>query len=226
MNKARAVIIGSAAILLAGVSVGEDIARRLVTKRYRQMVEARRQLELQVGEMVATHEQLKNELGDSQRRSQELTDALAQAREQLENAVGHLAQETKTGRELSQRLTSVQRQMEQMQGELAVALQGRPAAKQSDSASAAVQLERVVVSDADAAALKGRIVSIHKDWNFVVIDLGWDAVRIGDTVSIVRNGEILAKARIDRVQEDVCAATLVSESESADVRINDLVRVL
>ena len=225
MNKARAIIIGSVAILLIGVAVGEDLARRLVTKRYRQMVEARRQLELQVGEMVATHEQLKGELTESQQRSQELTKALAQARGELENAVGRLAQETKAGRELGQRLASVQRQMEQLQGELAVTLQGRSAAS-SASAPPAVQLERVMVSDADAAALKGRIVSIHKDWNFVVIDLGWDAVRIGDTVSIVRNGEVLAKARIDRVQEDVCAATLLSESESGEVRVNDLVRIL
>lgn len=225
MNKARAVIIGSAAVLLIGVAVGEDIARRLVTKRYRQMVDARRQLELQVGEMVATHEQLKGELGDSQRRSQELTEALAQARGQLEEAVGRLAQESKSGRELNAHLSSVQRQMEQLQGELAVTLQNRHAAPKG-AALPAVQLERVVVSDADAAALKGRIVSIHKDWNFVVIDLGWDVVRIGDTVTIVRNGEVLAKARVDRVQEDVCAATLLSESESGEVRINDLVRIL
>ena len=59
-----------------------------------------------------------------------------------------------------------------------------------------------------------------------MIDLGWDAVRIGDTVSIVRNGQLLAKARIDRVQEGVSAATLLSDWETAEIHVNDLVRVL
>ena len=225
MNSARVVVIGAVGVILTGIAAGEDVARRIITRRYHQMVEARRQLELQVGEMVATHEQLKNDLGQAQQRSQELTEALAQTRTQLESAVGRLTQEARTGRELQQRLGSVQQQMEQLQGELAVTLQSRQA-KPAAANEVAVQLERVVVSDADAEALKGRIVSIHKDWNFVVIDLGWDAVRIGDMVSILRNGQLLAKARVDRVQEGVCAATILPEWETAEIRINDLVRIL
>ena len=225
MNKARAVVIGSVGVVLVGAIAGEDIARRFITKRYHQMVEARRQLELQVGEMVASHEELKTQLSEAEQRSQELTEALGQARQQLEEAVGQLAQESRAGKELSQRLTAIQQQMGQLQGELAVTLESHRAAP-AGAPPSAVQLERVVVSEAESEALKGRIVSIHTDWNFVVIDLGWDAVRIGDTVSILRNGQVLAKARIERVQEDVCAATILPEWGSAEIHVNDPVRIL
>ena len=225
MNTVRAMAIGSVGVVLVGAVAGEDMARRLVTKKYHQMVEARRQLELQVGEMVASHEELKSQLSGAEQRSQELTEALQEARLQLEEAVGRLAQETRAGRDLSTRLTSAQQQMGQLQGELAVALESRRAAP-SKSATPSIQLERVVVSDGEAEALKGRIVSIHSDWNFVVIDLGWDTVHIGDTVSIVRNGQVLAKARVDRVQEDVAAATILPEWETAEIHVNDLVRIL
>ena len=103
-------------------------------------------------------------------------------------------------------------------------LQERPREPAADSNP--VQLERVVVSHADASELKGRIVSVHQDWNFVVIDLGWDAVKIGDTVSIFHNEQLLAKARIERVQEAVCAATILPEWNAASVQVNDVARVL
>ena len=225
MNNVRRVIIGSIGIIVVGIAAGEHVYRRVVQQRYRQLVESRRQLELRFGEVLATHEQLKQDLTQEQQRSKELTASLAEARAQLEEAVGRLAQETRSGRELQSHLSSVQGQMEQLQGELAVALQGHPGGSPA-AAPNTVQLERVVVSDAAGTILSGRIVSIHKDWNFVVIDLGWDAVRIGDTVSIVRNGQLLAKARVERVQEGVCAATLLPEWETAEVEINDLVRVL
>ena len=122
------------------------------------------------------------------------------------------------------RLSTTQQQMDQLQGELALALQSHSWAAQE--ASGAVQLERVVVSDAGASNLNGRVVSVNKDWHFVVIDLGWDAVRIGDTVSIFRGEQLLAKARVDRVQEGICAATILPEWGTAEVHVNDLVKLL
>ena len=226
MNKARQVLLGSIGVVMVGIAAGEHLYRRVIERRYHQMVESRRQLELQFGEVVATHERLQHDLTQAQQRSQELAQALTEARAQLEDAVGRLTQETRSGHELQGRLSAVQQQMEQLQGELSVTLQRHSAAPSSAAAPSAVQLERVVVSDAGASDLSGRIVSIHTDWNFVVIDLGWDAVRIGDTVSIVRNGQLLAKARVDRVQEGVSAATLLPDWETAEVHVNDLVRVL
>ena len=212
----------STGLVLAGAIGAEEAARRGAEHRYLGAVEARRKLELQFGEVLATHGQLKERLGREQQRSQALSDELLAMRGKLEEAVGRLSDETKTVRQLQLRLAGMQQQLDQLQGELAVSA-GSPA---SGAASAPVQLERIVVSHAESPGTKGRVLSVHKNWNFIVIDLGWDAVHIGDTVSIFRNDQLLAKARVDRVQEGASAATLLPEWEQSDIRINDLVRIL
>ena len=82
------------------------------------------------------------------------------------------------------------------------------------------------VADTSVRGLNGRIVSVHADWNFVVIDLGWDNVQIGDQVSIVRNGEVLAEAQIARVQEAVSAATVMPAWSAEAIQVNDQVDLL
>jgi gas vesicle protein len=225
VNTRQRILAIGGGVLLAGAAAGEHLYRRTIEGRYRQAQEARRQLELQFGEVLATHQQLKQELEQERQRSKELFDLLAGMRGRVEDLMAQWTQERQTVQSLQERMTAMQRQMDQLQGELAVALQP-PSRQSAKAASQAIQLERVVVSDAASSGLRGRIVSVHKDWNFVVIDLGWDAVRIGDTVSIFRENQLLAKARVERVQEGMCAASLLPEWETAEVHINDLVRPL
>jgi hypothetical protein len=115
--------------------------------------------------------------------------------------------------------------MAQLQGELADALHLAQVAPGATS-SAAVELERIMVSSDTSPALRGRVISVHPEWDFVVIDLGWDAVKIGDTVTIMRNEELLAKAKVERVQEGVSAAAIMPEWDAKTVRVNDRVKLL
>jgi hypothetical protein len=225
VNRGRQVLVGLVGMVLLGAAAGEHSYRRIIERRYHAAVEDRQQLELQFGEVLATHEQLADDLKNERQHSQELSEALASMRGQLEETGGRLTEQTQNVRELQMRLAAMQQQLDQLQGELAIALQERQdgATRQG---SGPVQLERIVVSDAASSGLHGRVVSVHRNWNFVVIDLGWDAVRIGDTISIFRNDQLLAKARIDRVQEGICAATVLPEWETAEIRVNDLVRIL
>lgn len=225
MSRPRQILSAVVGIAVIGAVTGEAQYRRGLEHRYRQAVEARQHVELQFGEVLATHDQLKTELDHERQRSKELSDALMMMRGRLEEAVGHLTEEAGKTQELQTRLSVMQSHMNQLQGELALALQqvgGGPPAEAAD----AVQLERIVVSNTEASGSNGRVVSINRDWNFVVIDLGWDTVRIGDTISIFRGDQLLARARVERVQEGVCAATLLPEWQAAEVRINDVVKIL
>lgn len=218
------VIIAGVGTLLVGVAASEYLARRVVTRRYHQAREAHQRLEQHVGAFLVSHRQLADRLANEQRRSNELSSALASTREELERAVGRLAEETKTVRGLQQRVAAMQQHMDQLQGELAVTLQERQEAALSSSAP--VQLERIVVTDPAATGLRGRVLSVHRDWNFVVIDFGWNDVKIGETISIFRNDQLLAKARIERVQEQVCAATILPEWNTTEVQVNDVAKLL
>ncbi|MBI3331053.1 MAG: hypothetical protein HYZ96_02955 [Candidatus Omnitrophica bacterium] len=175
--------------------------------------------------MLATHEQVKDELQQEQQRSQGFSDTLAAARGQLDEMTSRLSDETANVQKLQARLASMQEQMDRVQGELALALQERQqtaAAKEPGP----VQLERILVTGETPSGLHGRVLSVYRDWNFVVINLGWDVVRVGDTVSIVREGQLLAKARVERVQEGLCAATVLPEWNTGAININDAVQIL
>ena len=225
MSGQRRILIGVLVGAVAGAVVVQEVARRMLARRYYDVVRGREQVESQFREVLTTHRQLNDALHNEQQRSRELSDALAAMRTQMEEAVGRLAEETRTVRELQIRLAATQGQMSQLQGELAMTLQeprGSARAKEPSS----VQLERIVVGNASASGLQGRILSVHREWNFVVIDMGWDTVRIGDTVSIFRNEQLLAKARVEQVQEGLCAATVLLEWGSTELRVNDLVRIL
>ncbi len=224
MKRGHRILVAAVGVVLAGAAASEHVYRRLIEQRYRRVVESRRQLELQFGEMLAKNHQLERNLQGEQQRSEELSGALASIRSRLEEAVGRLANEMREVRELQMRLATKDQEAGQLQGELSMALQDRQAIAKSKTVP--VQLDRIVVSNAGTPGLQGRVLSVHRDWNFVVLDLGWSAVRVGDTVSIFRNNQLLAKVRIERVQEGVCAATVLPEWETAQIEVNDLVRIL
>ena len=226
MTTVRRVLIAMLGVVLVASVVGEHLARRLMERRYQKVVEGRQQLERQFREILATHRQLTGDLANERQRSQALSQAVAEKSAQLDKAVARLSEEGQAMRALQLRLAAMEQQMGQLQGELAAALQDRlTGATAKDAVPSAVQLERIVVSKAGAPTLQGRVVSVHQDWDFVIIDLGWDAVKIGDTVSIFRNEELLAKARVERVQEGVSAASVLPEWDIAKVRASDRVQL-
>jgi hypothetical protein len=221
----RWVVAGVVGVGLAGIAGSEHHARRLIQKQFLEARVALEQLERRFGEVMTAHEQLMADLEGERRRASALEQALASAKADLERTSGRLAEESRNSRTLQMRLSEMQQQLDQVQGELALTLKqdGGPSA-----ASGAVQIAKVVVSDESAppSAPSGRVISIHRDWDFVVINLGWDAVRIGDVVSIFRNEQLQAKAKIERVQEGVCAATVLPDWKTDALELNDLVRVL
>jgi len=217
--------VAVAGLALVGMAGGQHVAWRRAERRAQQADAARQELERRVGEMLATHTQLQADLQGEQERSHQLSETLAATRGRLEKMTASLADERQSVRTLQARLAAMQQQMDQLQGELALTFQER---QQEAAARGAgpVQLERIVVSNEAVPGLRGRVVSVHRDWDFVVINLGWDAVNIGDTVSIFREEQLLAKARVERVQEDVCAATVLPGWDMGTISVNDEAQVL
>lgn len=221
-----------AGLIVAGVSfvvisAGQWAARQRVERRYQDALQARKQLELEVGELRADRERLAGGLASEQQRMAQLSATVSAKEAEQQDIVERLMQEERIIQELQGRLLAMQLQFDRVQGELAVALQGRAAGSPQPSGKV-VQLERVVVthSASTVPGLQGRVLSVNPEWRFVVIDLGWDVVNIGDVVSIYRNDQLLGKARVERVQEQVSAATLLPEWLESGIQVNDVVHVL
>ena len=196
--------------------------------RYQASVVTQQHLQTQTKELRQEYQRVADAFGGAQQRIGELTQTLAARDSELERTVARLMQEERAIQELEGKLVSAQRQVGLLQGELAAHLEQQPVGGAQAEGVAPVQLDRVIVTQSSSTGLglEGRIVSVHPDWKFVVIDLGWDLVKVGDVVSIYRNSQLLGKARVERVQEQVCAATILSDWKISDVQVNDAVRIL
>lgn len=227
MKSGQRIALWALGLVAAATLATEDHLRRADHRNYQQALEGRRLLEQRVAHVLGAHDLLRQNLQREQQRSQELAEALAKTQTQLEQVVGRLNEETQSVQTLKTRLSKVHEQMDQLQVELALELQTRQSAgAENPDTTGPIQLERIVVSSAESPGLQGHILSVHPDWDFVVIDVGWNAVKVGDVVSITRDGRLLAKARVERVQEAVCAATILPDWQTADIHIYDVVRIL
>lgn len=222
-DQRRRILIVGIGVVLVGVAVEEYLHRRVVQQRYVASEEARRELTRELRRLLTVHQDTQALLQREREQTHALTEMVAEQRTQLDGAMTRLTEGDRTTRALQLRLVTMEQQLGQVQGELALALE-RLTAQQPESD--AVQLERVVISRGAGQPLIGRVVSIDQEWRFVVISLGWDTVKIGDTVSILRNDQLLAKARIERVQERVAAASLLPDWQDVQVQVNDVVQIL
>ncbi len=185
-------------------------------------------MEIQVGELRGDHDRLSVALAAAQRQAQETSEALSAKDQELQEVVDRLQQEEQVIQTLQERFAAMQRHADLLQGELALSVPERAQGASSGTGNM-VQLEKVVVKPPAMSTQRnpeGHIVSINPQWRFVVIDLGWDEVKIGDVVSIYHHEQLLAKARVERVQEQICAASLLPEWTASEIQVNDAVRTL
>jgi len=60
-------------------------------------------------------------------------------------------------------------------------------------------------------SLKGSVLVINKEYNFAVINLGIrDGLKIGDTLSVLKNKKNLGEVKIEKIQEGMSAVNFIS----------------
>jgi uncharacterized protein (DUF3084 family) len=76
----------------------------------------------------------------------------------------------------------------------------------------------------DKVELKGRIVTINKEHNFVVIDLGrQDGIDIGNRFNVYRGEIFLGSIEIIQTRDKIAAADIKDIKEGMSIEINDIV---
>jgi len=223
-NGGRRFLLVSAGVVLIGITVGEHFYRVEVQRHYEAAKIERQRIDRELIALSMRHEQAEDLLRLARAKNVDLTESLAEKHLVLEETIARLIEEERTIQYLERQVGSMEIKIGRLQGELALALERLP---EDSGGGNSVQLERVVIGEgSQPSGTEGRVVSVDRDWKFVVIDLGWDAVNIGDTVSIFREEELLAKARVERVQEDVAAASILPDWKNAPIEVNDTVQAL
>ena len=75
--------------------------------------------------------------------------------------------------------------------------------------------------------LQGRVLVVNREFNFVMVDLGKiNGIQPGAIFGIYHAGELIAKAKVEKVYDDMCSAIILDEGKKAEVEEDDRIEVL
>jgi hypothetical protein len=84
-----------------------------------------------------------------------------------------------------------------------------------------------VLGGASKVTSDGQVVVVNREYDFIVMNLGRNhGLAIGQEFQIVRNDEVLGLVKVEKVYDELSAATIVQESQPDTIREGDLVRAL
>lgn len=179
--------------------------------------EADETLQAKVAEL---EKQLADESAVKESLQKQMTDLEAQKKSVMEEMK---ALETKAAEEVEQ----MKKAMEAKSKEVVEPAQSDKDVKdvKEDKISAAekeIELEKIVVVPDEVP--EGRILSVDKETDFVIINLGKkDGIEAGSLMSVSRGDEYLGDVKVTRVQTEMSAADLIPPFSSRIVRKNDQV---
>ncbi|MBI3322115.1 MAG: hypothetical protein HYZ94_00340 [Candidatus Omnitrophica bacterium] len=78
-----------------------------------------------------------------------------------------------------------------------------------------------------SGSLGGKVLVVNREFNFVVANLGSkDGIRAGSRYEILRSGQRVATAEVEKVYDNMSAANLLGETKKQDVKEGDEVRLI
>lgn len=164
-------------------------------------------------ELKKENDSLKNQADAFNKNQQKAKTDLDEANKKAKDLADQLDVEKNRANALAKQLTEMQQKINTSN------------TPQSPADAPKIELNKIVVNPNDSG-LKGRIVTVEKDSDFVVINLGAkQGIKAGDVLSVYRGEEYLGDVKATRVQEQLSAADLIPPFSSNKVRKNDIVMI-
>ena len=83
------------------------------------------------------------------------------------------------------------------------------------------------VSTGATTSTDGQVVVINREYDFIVMNLGKNhGLSVGQEFQIVRGSEVLGRAKVEKVYDELSAAALLPDSKKNSIREGDTVRPL
>jgi predicted RNase H-like nuclease (RuvC/YqgF family) len=167
---------------------------------------------------------LTNDLDNEKKARIQAADELQSTRTELESSIA-------IKKDLEAKFNQAQKELKQLQDKLQ-ALENIKAQLESKikdlGASAEVKLDNIVVSGSKQVeatqGLAGQILVINRDYNFIVVNLGYnEGIAIGDIFSIYKENRLLAEATVEEVRPTISVATISNPAIKNQLKEGDKV---
>jgi hypothetical protein len=88
-----------------------------------------------------------------------------------------------------------------------------------------IELEKIVIKP--GSAISGKIIMVNKEYAFVVVNLGsLHNIKVGDILYVYRDNEFIGKVQIERTDEKISAAYILSDWQSEEFKEGDTVKTI
>lgn len=226
-------------------------AKRIWTEQQLEKVtQAKEELQKELDELSHAKLALENQLSDATAQAKTLSEQLAQEKRARETVASELNRLSKEATQLKSQLEDEQQEKEEVSQELAKAKQSYQAlsaelttlrqAKEALEkrvkemlAARTQEAERIVVTPPALAGKssgggpEGKVLVVNREFNFVVVNLGSkDGIKTGSSLSILRGDKAIGRADVERVYENMSAATVIQEEQKGKIQEGDSVRVV
>jgi myosin heavy subunit len=210
-------------------------AKQDLEKERDELMKAKEAVESQLTDTKSQAERLAEEVAQEKRAREALTTELAQARREATDVKGRLETERREKLTLTEELAKAKQGYQSVSNELTTLRQAKEALERRVKemlAAQAAEPEKIVVKPAPGAAptakpaAEGKVLVVNREFNFVVVNLGSkDGLKTGTQLAIYRGDKMVGRAQVERLYDNMVAATLLSEEQKGQVQEGDLIRV-
>lgn len=178
-----------------------------------------KQTQQQLADTQAERDKAVAEATAQSKRADDLSDKLAKTTQERDEAQGNLEAYTASGltaaqvAKLNKTLKDTEEAMEALNEEKTVLMHTRDRLQ--------ARLDQLIGTNPDIllrADLKGKIVAVDPKWDFVVLDIGDDqGVKENAELLVSRDGKLVAKVIVSRLDKDRCIANVIPGWKLGDV---------
>ncbi len=185
-------------------------------------------------------------MAQEKRAREALTSELAEARQASDDVKAEAESARREKATLTEDLAKAKQSYQALSNELTTLRQAKEALEKRVKemlAARAKEAERIVVTPpavsvpaasgpitsvpAASRGQAGKVLVVNREFNFVVANLGSrDGIRAGTRYEILRNGQRIATAEVEKIYDNMSAANLLQEEKKSDVKEGDEVRLI
>jgi len=230
-------------------------AKESLEKERDELIKAKQALEGQVSDVSTQAKKLADDLAAEKRAREAVSAELVKTRGEADDLTGQLRTQEDEKKAITEELAKAKQSYQALSNELTTLRQAKEALERRVKemlTSQASEAEKIVVKPAQssaseestsaaaapaaaapsqaapsAKATSGKVLVVNREFNFVVVNLGTkDGMQIGTKVTIFRNDKKIGSAQVERVYENMSAATLLAEEQKGQSKEGDQIRVV
>ncbi len=228
-------------------------AKEALEQERDELIKAKQGLEAQVSDLNTQAKKLADDLAAEKRAREAVSAELVKTRTEADDLNSRLRTQENEKRLITGELAKAKQSYQALSNELTTLRQAKEALERRVKemlTSQANEAEKIVVKPPQqgqqvpapsgpaaparttpaptvAKLTDGKVLVVNREFNFVVVNLGSkDGMQVGTKVNILRGNKKIGSAQVERVYENMSAATLLVEEQKGQIKEGDSIRVV